>query len=631
MSTPGGGAPDRELLVGEVRALRSFALTDDGYLLPLTRFGEGEPWRDGINAAVCAQGRTHEVPDENCTCGFYAYGSPRWVEPWMSDEFAHVRAVVAFSGKMRVGTKGIRAGSGRLAAIWVSGRVPASVEAALREHYPGTTVYRSAKRMLREHPLTHLDGYDSPRTSRSLAGALAVEFTQFRTRRILSLVLAILALSPEVFPQPLPLYPVEFAATAVALIVVGNMLHFRHIPARARKTLSIVLTMMPPALILVGAFDQPRFAIYTTAALAVFASGIGETMSPDWGKSKGWGRAHPLADRVGHVQALRRRLGDGEPQLVRTVFAPPMRLTYLRYPTGHVVVVAQDITGGGITTGLDMRLPELARAHRGDVIGVLAGVVQVFPSRVGLGPRAVVGAVSTHGIAREGVPLRARDALEMLGAAEVPVWVPTRLLTAEGVLAGRGRHTTSGVVSLPLLPSPGRVSEAAGAALVYLEFVWRRFVYRAVQEEVAASGLVPFVSTRPDSAPGPAVTPVVVEGLRELFTLPLGPHTAFLGRVLAEVHADLPVMVEAGGFVDASDGSLVALPALAPGSVEGLRLGHAVGVALFGGALNSKTQGQSFSDQWWGFAHAHADAVTYRVGLRGALVGWTEAVVRARA
>ena len=621
--------PSRELLVGEVHALRSFALTDDGYLLPITRYGEGEPWHDGINAAVCAQGRTHEVPDENCTCGFYAYGSPRWIEPWMSDEFAHVRAVVAFSGKMRVGTRGIRAGAGRLAALWISGRVPSAVEAALREHYPGAVVYRNAKRMLREHPLTQMDGYDAPRTSRSLAGALAVEFTQFRFRRILSLVLAILTLFPEVLPHALPLYPVEFAAATVALIVVGNAAHFRHIPARVRKTLSVVLTMMPPVLILVGAFDQDRFAIYATAALALFASGIGETVSPDWGKGNGWGRAQPLADRVGTVQELRRQVGDGTPRVVRVVFTPPMRLTYLVYPSGRLVVVAQDITGGGIMTGLDMRLPELARAHRGDAVGVLVGVVQVFPSRVGLGPRAVVGVVGPRGVAREGVPLRAGDALGTLGAAELPVWVPTRLLAAEGVLGARGLGA-AGVVSLPLLPSPGRVSEAAGAALVYLEFVWRRAVYRAVQEEVAASSLVPFVSARPDTASGPEMTPLVVEGVRELFAFPLGPRTAFLGRVLAEVHRDLPVEVVAGGFTDARDVLTSPLRSSETGGAEGLRVGHAVAATLFGGTLTTRMQGLAFSDQWWGTVRTQGDAVTYRVGLRAEIPGWAEAVVRTK-
>lgn len=172
--------------VGEIRALRTFRIGPDGRLYPLF---SNTPWLDGDNTARCrmvelAGGALapHGVPEPDCTCGFYAYGSEGATAEY--PHARHVLAVVSCWGHVIAGTRGLRAQCGRVDALWLSDAVPAELRAALVANYPSVAVHRDKAAMLAEYPPSELDCYDleeSPRPSRTrrwlsagVAGALTV-------------------------------------------------------------------------------------------------------------------------------------------------------------------------------------------------------------------------------------------------------------------------------------------------------------------------------------------------------------------------------------------------------------------------------------------------------------------------
>ena len=153
-----------DLRVGEIRALRTFRLSEYGYLNPVGYTAAG-PWQDGANSARClGHGHTPAVP--GCKCGFYAYGTYR-----AACDYAEARwllAVVTCWGKVVPGTRGLRAQHARIEAIWLSARIPRRFVRRLRERYPSVTFYRSRRRMLRRHRPTALRSYEpEPRPRRT--------------------------------------------------------------------------------------------------------------------------------------------------------------------------------------------------------------------------------------------------------------------------------------------------------------------------------------------------------------------------------------------------------------------------------------------------------------------------------
>lgn len=160
--------------VGEIRVLRSFAIADDGSLLPITPAGGRDPWCDGENVASCTRKESHQAPDEDCFCGFYAYGLKHWVDRDTYGWFHHVMAVVECYGKVVAGEKGVRAGRARIVGIWLSGKVPQPLADRIAAAYPSTQVFRDRKVMLETYPLSTLDTYsDGPGpVSRAMAKAL---------------------------------------------------------------------------------------------------------------------------------------------------------------------------------------------------------------------------------------------------------------------------------------------------------------------------------------------------------------------------------------------------------------------------------------------------------------------------
>lgn len=163
MSSSDFGMETAEPMVGEVTALRSFRLTDDGYLLPLTEAGGYDPWPTTTSAAKCNRGKSHLAPDPDCTCGFYAYGNRGWVQGNGQYLWSQIiLAAVHCSGRLVAGEKGLRAEKVRLVACYVNKHAPATVQERLREHYPDVEFHQSRKSLLTAHPETHLSTYVAP-------------------------------------------------------------------------------------------------------------------------------------------------------------------------------------------------------------------------------------------------------------------------------------------------------------------------------------------------------------------------------------------------------------------------------------------------------------------------------------
>ena len=155
-----------DLRVGEIRALRTFRLSEYGYLNPVGYAAAG-PWRDGPNTARCL-GHGHTPPAPGCKCGFWAYGTYG-----AACDYAETRlllAVVTCWGRVVPGTRGLRAQYARIEAIWLSGKIPRQFVQRLRLRYPSVTFYRSRRRMLRRNHPTVLDSYEpEPRRERLIA------------------------------------------------------------------------------------------------------------------------------------------------------------------------------------------------------------------------------------------------------------------------------------------------------------------------------------------------------------------------------------------------------------------------------------------------------------------------------
>lgn len=152
--------------VGEIRALRTFRIGASGDLFPLYH---DRAWSGETNTAQCrlppAENQfAHDPPDSECSCGFYAYGTPAAALDY--PHARHVLAVVACWGKVVAGTRGIRAQHARLEAIFMSDRVPAGLSRQVASRYSDARVYGSRELMLQQHVPTQLDCYEPPGPTR---------------------------------------------------------------------------------------------------------------------------------------------------------------------------------------------------------------------------------------------------------------------------------------------------------------------------------------------------------------------------------------------------------------------------------------------------------------------------------
>jgi hypothetical protein len=144
-------ADERPLVAGELRGYRQFDLADGG-LYPVVHAGQGA-WDGRLEHARCVHEPTHAPPVAGCTCGLYAMYRPGSA----TVSVGAANAVVAARGRVVLGDRGFRAAAARVEAVALPGtvllpRAVARARAALGHNYPGVAVYRSTRRMLRDHP-----------------------------------------------------------------------------------------------------------------------------------------------------------------------------------------------------------------------------------------------------------------------------------------------------------------------------------------------------------------------------------------------------------------------------------------------------------------------------------------------
>jgi hypothetical protein len=143
---------DPALVAGELRGYRQFDLRHDG-LYPQVHTESG-PWHARLERARCVVTPEHAAPASGCTCGLYA-----WYLPGSATvALGPASAVVAASGRCILGDRGFRAAAARIEAVALPGHLlcrpwaAARIRQMLTARYPETTVYASARRMIRDHP-----------------------------------------------------------------------------------------------------------------------------------------------------------------------------------------------------------------------------------------------------------------------------------------------------------------------------------------------------------------------------------------------------------------------------------------------------------------------------------------------
>lgn len=183
--------PGAALVPGELRGYRQFELRDDG-LYPLVHSRAG-PWASSVEAARCLAGADHAPPAPDCSCGVYGWYLPG------GDAMVLVgpaTAVIAARGRCVLADRGFRAAEARIEAVALPSGVrwnpwaTARARRMLAHEYPHTRVYRSVRRMIRDHPPHDVRalGIDPPSERSHRYRAAAV--TTYLTGMLLTLVLA---------------------------------------------------------------------------------------------------------------------------------------------------------------------------------------------------------------------------------------------------------------------------------------------------------------------------------------------------------------------------------------------------------------------------------------------------------
>ena len=119
-------------------------------------------WVDGINVAVCGNGGPHQIPyvspfgpEMECRCGFYAKYRPEFIE-------GVIRGVIEASGRIVLGTKGLRAEKARIIAAapndqWIFITSRDDVVDQLQKKYSSTKWFDTTATMLEEYPPQSVD------------------------------------------------------------------------------------------------------------------------------------------------------------------------------------------------------------------------------------------------------------------------------------------------------------------------------------------------------------------------------------------------------------------------------------------------------------------------------------------
>lgn len=138
-----------ELQVG-VHGLRTFRVSDDGNLLPVTAVDDS--WRGGVCIARCRRNPAHSAPVDRCRCGIYTFRNL----PVLRSQYepaTYLVAVVALEGQTLAGVKGWRSQAGRVVALWVQpGALPDTLLHALSANLPDVPFHTDVNRMLADFP-----------------------------------------------------------------------------------------------------------------------------------------------------------------------------------------------------------------------------------------------------------------------------------------------------------------------------------------------------------------------------------------------------------------------------------------------------------------------------------------------
>lgn len=145
-----------EMAMGEIYGLRMFGWDEYGRLRA-RNIDSAPPWRPGVNIAQCIGGLRqfsrdkHDVPNDQCTCGFYAYTDPAVVRFDRITYPDHIIGAVKCYGRVLIGTKGFRAEKAEIVML----RTPRnkSIADKITRAYPQIPQVRKVGQILAEVPI----------------------------------------------------------------------------------------------------------------------------------------------------------------------------------------------------------------------------------------------------------------------------------------------------------------------------------------------------------------------------------------------------------------------------------------------------------------------------------------------
>lgn len=594
-----------DLAVGEVYGLRSFMISKDGALLPLSAYGQDAPWESGVNTATCSRQGEHEVPGEKCTCGFYFYSDERWIEKEVDRNFAQVRAVIACSGRTRIGDKGFRTQRGRIVALWVSHRVPEEVVNAIQQRYPEATIHRSLRRMKSEFPLSQLGSDPSkPRTAtqKTLSRwkhALLEEVGKFQVRRFIITTL-ILLLALNIPANQRLLLTGAYLGSVIGLVIISRIVTDRGSTRLLKGWGWVCVGVMAAAAIAIFLPDMPSTPLGIGTLAGLFASGLPQRL--------GAFKRRPLI-MEGHkgLSAFTRRLGEGAPRELGWASVNGVICTLFEYPrSAKVALVAQSAIPHQTTENMILRVlgspqaPQQGNGLEDSIRQRVAMMVHVVPEHARHGVRAETVLLGEDQVITGHVrALPLNDVLDIL-RIDGPVWVPEACRSSlMGAWSAEnqvpGKYDDMGNLHL-------RNSEARATLEHAQALLWRK-AYRDVQGLVALSGVAPVTDVPFPSAVPEVPSDVLARGWGYLLRMPVAPRTMMLGGLFLDVLPDLPVRVEHLEY-DLYSASKT-------DSEQMMQVGHLVALERYSGALTNYTE-PHLDDQWW--FTSDPEEMTFMVG-----------------
>lgn len=148
----------------DVHGLRTFRVSDDGNLLPVTAIDDS--WRGGVCIARCRHRPNHQAPVERCRCGIYTFRTLSVLRGQYAPADLLV-AVIALEGQTLAGSRGWRSQAGRVVALWVApDALPDDLLMTLAVNLPDVKIHQNVEQMLAGYPdLSVAASQDTPAIS----------------------------------------------------------------------------------------------------------------------------------------------------------------------------------------------------------------------------------------------------------------------------------------------------------------------------------------------------------------------------------------------------------------------------------------------------------------------------------